>query len=135
MVHSSISYSLPLDLDHILTRRAHIAFASYASPHNSHHLPPITRTAESKPSKKAAKKAKATVSISSEEYAQIRELLKLILRHGEEDKDLTYPGMQWRDLRNAYLQQVRTGTALPCKESSARSDAEYLALLYLAEVF
>lgn len=49
---------------------------------------------------------KAKVTISAEEYDQIRELLKLILRHDEEGKDLTYPGMLWRDLRNAYLEKV-----------------------------
>lgn len=47
------------------------------------------------------------MTISAEEYDQIRELLKLILRRDEEGKDLTYPGMLWRDLRNAYLEKVR----------------------------
>jgi hypothetical protein len=47
------------------------------------------------------------VTITSEEYDQIRELLKLILRREEEGRDVTYPGMRWTDLRNAYLHEVR----------------------------
>jgi hypothetical protein len=58
--------------------------------------------------KAGAKKAKkAKVTITSEEYDQIRELLKLILRREEEGRDVTYPGMLWTDLRNAYLHEVR----------------------------
>jgi hypothetical protein len=58
--------------------------------------------------KAGAKKAKkAKVTITSEEYDQIRELLKLILRREEEGRDVTYPGMRWTDLRNAYLHEVR----------------------------
>jgi hypothetical protein len=57
-----------------------------------------------------AKKKKTKVTITSEEYHDIRHLLKLRLRGDEEGKDLTYPGIQWADLRNWYLSEVSTST-------------------------
>jgi hypothetical protein len=52
------------------------------------------------------------VTITSEEYHDIRHLLKLRLRGDEEGKDLTYPGIQWADLRNWYLSEVRATLCL-----------------------
>ena len=97
-------------------------YAVYFTSLHFRYIPPHTDTTTATAAG-ASKKKKAKVTITSEEYQDIRHMLKLKLRAAEEGQDVTYPGMLWRDLRNWYLSEVSTVYMHVINSSSSSSSS------------